>query len=197
MIDLETVAMIISMVAMVMMVLSFQVKRRHTLLFMQIITSGLFAVVLFMSGGGLGAVINLLFMGRNIVFSILGERRGKPFYITFAVMSVLYLSSYFVFYVILYPTATLSEKLWDILPIVGAFLNTIVCSMVKLNALRKMKLVDSACWLIYNIHIGLGNLGGILCEIFNIVSVLIALYRFRDRSKGVAEDNDRTRPHTV
>ncbi len=65
----------------------------------------------------------------------------------------------------------------------GALIGNIAFSLHRLNLVRIIKIGDSACWLAYNSYIGLGALGGILCEVFSLCSIVVGLIRFRENLK--------------
>ena len=63
-------AQIISIISMVVMVLSFQMKRNKNLFAMQIVASIGFAVSYFMLGSPIGAMFNIGGMLRSMFFSV-------------------------------------------------------------------------------------------------------------------------------
>jgi hypothetical protein len=101
---------------------------------------------------------------------------------------IAYLISYLC-YVIFTPLA-LSEKLWNLLPVVGSFFGTFAITKSNANSLRGWKSLDSISWLAFNIRIGLGALGGIIGEIFNLASIGISILRFR-KGEGIFDEKDR------
>ncbi len=182
--DFHTIGMILSILGMCANVISFQVRKKLILLIIQTIGSLLFSVAFFFSGGGIGGIMNLLLLARNFVFMGIGERTGKRLYIALGVLCLSYLTGLLLYNFVFSSEQSLGDKLWNILPVLGGTVGTVAFSVKKLNLLRTIKLGDSACWLAYNCHIGLGAIGGILCEIFSICSIGIALFRFREKKKN-------------
>jgi len=84
---------------------------------------------------------------------------------------------YFILALVIVAGALGFKTYWDIIPIVGAIFGTVAAYMKRENMFRLLKLGDSPCWLIYNISIP--SIGGIICEIINIASILIGLIRYR------------------
>ncbi len=184
----ETIGMILSLLGMCANVCSFQVRKKGLLLTVQTVGSILFSVSFFFAGGGIGGIINLLLLVRNLVFMGIGDRKGKGVYIAVGILCLSYLTGLLLYNFVFAPEQGLGDKLWNILPVLGGTIGTVAFSVTKLNLLRKIKLGDSACWLAYNAHIGLGALGGILCEAFSICSIGIALFRFREKGKEAKGD---------
>ena len=69
------------------------------------------------------------------------------------------------------------KSLFDIFAIVGSVFGTIAMYMRNENMLRVFKLGDSPCWLIYNASVP--SLGGVICEIFNIISIVVSILRYK------------------
>ncbi len=175
----ETIGMILSLLGMCANVLSFQVKRKHTLLLVQVIGTLLFSVAFFFSGAGIGGIMNLLLLGRTLLMMLMKERRGRALTVTVFLLCLSYVAALLLYNFVIAPEQTAADKLWNLLPVLGGVIGTLAFSVTRLNLLRKIKLGDSACWLAYNCHVGLGALGGILCEVFTVLSIALALLRFR------------------
>ncbi len=180
----EIIGMILSLFGMCANVLSFQVRKKSALLTVQTAGSLLFSLAFFFSGAGIGGIMNILLLIRNIVFMVIGDREGRGIYAAVFALCLSYITGLLVYNILLAPDAALSDKLWNIFPVLGGIVGTVAFSVSRLNLLRKIKLGDSVCWLLYNSHIGIGALGGILCEVFSIVSIGIALLRFSEKKKS-------------
>ncbi len=185
----EIIGMIISLFGMCANVISFQVRKKVLLLIIQTIGTILFSIAFFLSGAGIGGIMNILLLIRNFVFLAIGNRKGLVIYISLAVLCASYVTGLLLYNLVFAPEQILVDKLCNALPVMGGIIGTIAFSVTKLNLLRKIKLGDSVCWLAYNSYIGLGALGGILCEVFSICSIIIALFRFREKTKDNKEDN--------
>ncbi len=179
----EIIGMILSLFGMCANVLSFQVRKKAAMLTVQTVGSVLFSLAFFFSGAGIGGIMNILLLVRNIVFMAMREKRGKTVYGTVAALCLSYIAGLLIYNLVFATGETMSDKLWNILPVLGGAVGTVALSVARLSLLRKIKLGDSVCWLLYNCHIGIGALGGILCEVFSIFSIGIALLRFREKKK--------------
>jgi hypothetical protein len=70
----------------------------------------------------------------------------------------------------------------SLLPILAVNLTTFAFSRNKLSLIRKCMLPSSTGWLIYNI--ATFSIAGTITEVFNIVSLIIAFFRFDKRKDG-------------
>ncbi len=177
----EIIAMILSLVGMCFNVLSFQVRKKITLLLVQTAGSLVFSISYIFADGGFGAVLNITFLARNILLMIVGDRKGAPMIASVVGLCVAYITGYCIYSFVFNADAPTSDFIWNAVILLGAFIGTIGMSFSNLNLFRAIKLGDSACWLAFNSNIGLGALGGILTEIFSICSIFIALFRFRKK----------------
>ena len=179
----EMIGMILSLVGMVLNVTSFQIKNKKMLLVFQMTGSAVYLVSYVFADGGIGAILNGIFLARNLVFMLIDGKKGMPVYITAASLCVVYVSAYVVYTAI--AGLSLEVNLWNILPIIGAVFGTVSFSNTDPIKLRIWKYFDSASWLAFNIHIGLGALGGVLCEVLSIVSLTVAIIRFAKEKKKI------------
>ena len=156
-----------SVIGMILTVLSFQMKTRKQIITFQTIGSTFFLVSYFLLGSWTGVYMNVVYLSRNIVFYYSKEKawaQKKLWLYVFLGASILAgLLGY--------------REMIDILPIFGAIFATTAMYMQNENTLRLLNLAASPCWLIYNIN--LSSSGGIICEIFNIVSIIVGLIRYR------------------
>lgn len=174
---MEIMGMILSIAGMLVTVCSFQVKSKRGLLVWQTVGTGFYLVSYIFSGGGIAVWLNVIYLVRNFLFMRFDGQTGKKGYITAALLCVSYLLAYICY--ICFANITTADKLWNVLPVLGAFFGTAAVANSDVNRLRAWKTGDSLSWLAFNIHIGLGALGGILGEIFNLASIAVGIYRFK------------------
>ena len=179
----EIIGMILSLVGLVLNVSSFQIKNKKILLVFQMMGSAVYLVSYIFADGGIGAVLNGIFLARNLLFMLLDGKKGRPIYISAVMLCVIYAAAYAAYTLV--ADLTLQTNLWNLLPIIGAVFGTISFSNSDPIKLRIWKYFDSASWLAFNIHIGLGALGGVFCEVLSIVSLTVAIARFRREKKIV------------
>jgi hypothetical protein len=154
-------------------VIAFQHKEYRRLVWLRGATELFFAIQYLMLGAYSGAAVDLLGCLRNAAF-LDCDKKGKslrPWRIFFC----------FVF-------AGISLLTWagpkSILSAVAKVASTIAYGSSNPRLIRLITLCSSACWLLYNALVF--SLGGILCEVLTLSSVLIAILRFdvRPRTKA-------------
>lgn len=168
-----TIGQCASVIGMVLTVASFQMKTRKQIITFQTMGSTFFLISYFLLGSWTGVYMNIVYLARNVVFYFRKDRKwakSKVWLYIFLVGSIL-------------AGALGYRTAMDVLPIFGAVFATTAMYMQRENMLRLLNLAASPCWLIYNIS--LPSSGGIICEAFNIVSIIIGLVRYR--KEGLVE----------
>lgn len=168
----EYIAMIISIFAMLVTIASFQFKRKALLLTFQSIGSFLYLVSFAFAGSGIAVYLNIIYLVRNFIFMKENKMRGKGLC---ALLCIAYICA---FALELYMSGISSETLWNIVPVAASCLGTVALMFNRPEKIRYWKLGDSILWLGFNLHIGLGALGGIIGEILGISSNVISIFRF-------------------
>lgn len=182
----EQIGMILSVCGMLVTVFSFQLKKKVFLLVMQTIGSSFYLISYIFSNGGIAVILNVIFIFRNFLFMAVKENKKRA--VTLCVcLWIVYLISYFC-YIFTHPVSA-AEKLWNLLPVIGSVFGTFAVTKTDANALRAWKSLDSVSWLAFNFRIGLGALGGIIGEIFNLASIGIAILRFKKEESVSDEKN--------
>ena len=175
----EIIGMILSLCGMTVTIISFQVKNKVPLLIMQTVASILFMISYVFSGGGIAVVLNILMLVRNFLFMFLSKKRGRVIIIIVIALCISYILTYVIYTAV--AKETLENNLWNLFPLFAAFFGTVSFANSNVNRLRIWKYGDSVSWIIYNIHIGWGALGGIIGEFLNLVSLTIGIIRYRER----------------
>lgn len=178
-------AQIIGIFAMAANVAAFQFKSRRNVILCQLTGSVLFAVNMFMLDALMGGLLNVIGIARAIVY-INKDRLKISVKLANGIFMALYLALYVLIFVAFGKEATPFNLLIEILPLIGMGAMTVGLSMKDARAIRICGLINSPCWLIYNSLVF--SLGGILCEVFGIVSIISAHIRI-DLKNG--KDNDK------
>lgn len=182
----EVIAQIISIFAMAMNILAYQQKTKMRILFFQMLGPSLFFISFLMLGGIIGALMNLMAALRAVVY--MNEKRLKAdsiwwLYGFFAMYALSYISVFTLFNKEPTPTNIIIE----FLPIIGMVATSISYRMGSARMIRILGLVNSPVWIIYNAFCF--SIGGILCDSFCIVSIIIGMIR-HDQS----QDNEKNKP---
>ncbi len=166
----EFIGQAVSILGMLLAMISFQMKKNTTFFTLQALSGASFAASFFILGNNVAACLNLFNILRGWSFGFAPEKSKKYF----AILTVA-----------LYTGATAltfdpdTTALWLALLILSAqIVGTIVMFIGDPKTIRIAQIVYmSPAWMVNNVTDF--NLGGILCEAFNIVSSIIAIIRFR------------------
>ena len=166
-------AQIIGIFAMAAIILSFQFKNKRAVLACQLIGSALFAVNMYMLAF-VGAILNTVGIVRALVYM-----QKEKIKIPIAIINSLFLISFVAAYVLVFTVFDKSPTLFNLviefLPIIGMSAVTLEFSKTDSRSIRIFGLINSPCWLIYNCFNF--TIGGILCEVISLVSIISAMIR--------------------
>ena len=174
MIDIETAGQIISIVAMVCIIFSFQQKKQSYLIAMQIVGGARFSASYFMLGAVVGGVLNVVAAVRAVIFLFSAKlKTSHPAWLCgfIGLYILLYALTFTVFGVEPTPIAFVVE----LLPIIGMTASTIGFVLASSKAVRRLGLVSSPAWLTYNIYYR--SVGAVICEVISLFSIFIGMYR--------------------
>ena len=168
------IAQTIGIVAMGFNILSFQFKRKQTLLLFQLVGASLFAVNMFMLDATMGGILNVLAVVRALVY-LKVEKLNISIHVINSLFVFLYLASYVLVFTLFQKEPSLRNFVLEFFPIIGMTLMTFSFAGKSSKIIRVTNFINSPCWLIYNIF----NfaIGGILCEVFCLASAISAFIR--------------------
>ena len=178
----EQIAMIFSILGMLVNIVSFQVKNKKPLLIFQTIGNVLFLISFVFNMSGIAVILNVIYVVRNFIYMKLDGKKGKPMYITCAILCAAFLVAYAVYTSL--AGLSLKENLWNFAPVAASIFGTLASACVDVNKYRMWKYGDSWCWFFFNARFGLGALGGIVGEVFNQISLTVGIIRYRKRGKN-------------
>lgn len=173
----EIIGQILSILGMALTILSFQFKTKKHILLMQSLGSAFFLASYVVLGSWPAVYLNVVFLLRNTVFYFSGDAKWAKSkvwpYLLIALVII---------------AGSIGVKTYlDILPVVGSIFGTLAASFKNENMFRLFKLGDSPCWLVYNASIP--SLGGTVCEVFNLISIIVGLIRYRKNGFGLSTKN--------
>lgn len=161
---IKIIAQTIGIVAMAVAIASFQFKKNRHFFLVQGVSSTLFFIHFLFMGEAAGAFMNLLGLARSICLNV------KP--LRNRVCEALLLVGFTVAAILTY------ENWLTILILVAQLAGTVVFWRNNAKHIRIYQLtVGSPFWLIHNI-INF-SIGGIITEVFNLISTVISMLRFR------------------
>lgn len=175
----DIIAQTIGIIAMAINIISFQQKSQRTIIIMQLFGASLFAVNMFMIGATVGGFLNLIGAVRALVYSDKKRfKTDKPVWLF--VFCALYLASYVLNFAVFGKEPTAVNFIVEFLPLIGMTASGIGFYLSDAKSVRRLGMVSSPSWLIYNI-VNFA-LGGIICEVFCMISIIIGMLRL-DRKK--------------
>ena len=174
------IAQVIGILAMLINLLSYQQKKQKTIIAFQFFGSVLFAIHFFMLGSPIGGILNVTAALRAAVYSNKEKTHAdRPFWIL--IFTAAYISAYILVFTVFEKAPTAENFIIEVLPVLSMVVTTVSFWMKDAKMLRALGLIGSPLWLIYNI-INV-SIGGISSEVLNIISILLAMFRY-DIKKG-------------
>ena len=146
---------------------AFQCNKHSHALALKMTEEGAFGLQYFLLGGYTGAVLNLVGIFRNLIFTYLGKRdMQKELKYARIGLGVLF--------------AVLGFLSWEgyisILIIFAKVLSTCAYGTTNMKKMRPMLGVTSICWIVYNAYIG--SIFGVVSDSANLLSCLISIVRY-------------------
>ena len=159
------VAQALGILALVIMVLSYQQKERKTLLYFQMASNACFAVSYFMLGGVSFAVMSLINIARSFVFSKEDTKWGQSPVWLYVFLAVPVISGILTW-----------ESPLSLLVIAATVVLTLALYSKDGKRMRKLFLLPPVLYISYNVaHKALGGIGS---DVFCLISAIVAIYRF-------------------
>lgn len=158
---------ILGICAMALGIGSFQAKKRNGILFMQLSASVLWMTHFFLLGKYTGAALNCAAVARNSVYM---QKERFPWVrsaaVPIATAVVFVLCGIFTW-----------DGIMSLFPTAAMVLSSVSLYITDEKKIRIISLFVSPLWLIYDAWSF--SVGGVIAESFTIISILLALWRFR------------------
>lgn len=161
----QIITQLVGYVALVLAMISFQMKKRSRLMAFQMSASLTFCIQLLMAGAITGGCLDFISFIRTIIFSMNDKYKWAK--------SPLW----FVFFVVaLVVVGIITWGGWiSICAILGAVFSTIALWMKDAKKVRLISLLVAPCWIIYNIYYG--TWAGVINELIATTSIVIGIIR--------------------
>lgn len=170
----DIIAQSIGIVAMAINILSYQQKNQKNIIIMQLCGTSLFAVNMFMIGAVAGGCLNLIGALRALVYSNRKTFKADKLFWFFG-FGALYLVAYALSFLVFGKEPILINFIIEFLPLIGMFSTGYAFYRDRAKTMRQMGLISSPSWLVYNV-VNFA-LGGIICEILAMFSIVIGMIR--------------------
>ena len=163
----------IGIIAMALLLLSFQQRTHKRIVLMQFCSGFLFALQYFLLGAYEGMVGNIVGFTRSIAYCF----RGKSKFVDSIFCPVLFSILAGLGGLLTYTSPA------SLLPMAAMMISSFVMWSPKTQKLRALTVPTSIMWLIYNVICS--SYSGIITEVCNLVSIAIGLFRFRNKKDEI------------
>ena len=165
-------AQIVGLVALLLGVVTFQCKKRQTMLKFQVVEAGAWVTQYLLLGALVGAALNFTSLIRSIIFYYSCRRKKRPIALLLAIMALGIMVSILTW-----------QDLRSVFALAGWLIFTLSLWQEKEQTIRKLVLLQSPFWIVYGISVG--AVPTILNEIIISISAAVGLWRFRHHRKMV------------
>ena len=122
-----------------------------------------------------GALLNIVVTIRNLLF-LKKEKLHMDHIAWLVAFCAMYFGAFLLTFTVFGQEPTVKNLIIECLPVIGMVSTNLAFRHNEAKIIRRFGLVSSCSWLIYNV-IAMA-VGAILCEVFSLVSIFIAMYRF-------------------
>ncbi len=163
----EVFVQFIGIVGIIAGLSAFQCNKHSHALALKMTEEGSFGIQYLLLGGYTGAVLNLVGIFRNLIFTYLGKK-DKQNELKYAriILSIVF--------------AVLGLLSWEgyisVLIIFAKVLSTLAYGTTNMKKMRMMLSVTCVCWICYNTYVG--SIAGVISDSCNFVSVMIGIIRY-------------------
>ena len=162
--------------AVITFLLSYQQKKRRNIILMNVTSRVLYIAQYLMLGAFAGAVLDVL----GMVSSILAEKKHTP-WVQKHVRTV-FVAINTAILVAGLALCSVSRNVLDLFPIVGVLLHTIAFWITDEKIIRRVSLLGSPFWLIYNFLSR--AYGSAIGDVLTMVSIVTAMIKFRNQKES-------------
>ena len=182
----DFIAQVFGILGMSMNVLSYQAKRQKSIIIVQLFGSLFFSVNMFMIGGGMGCLLNIIGVFRALTYA--NKNKIKSLNLCNFIFYALYIASYILLFTVFDKEPSLKNLIIEFLPLLAMTATTLGFARADSKSVRISALFSSPAWLIYDI-INF-SLGGIVCEVLAIFSAVSAMLRLDVKRSTQNESSD-------
>lgn len=163
------ISQLIGFIAAALLLFSFQQRTHKKIVAMQFCSGILFALQYFLLGAYEGMVGNAVGFVRSITYCF----RGKSKFVDSIACPIIFAVLAGIGGAVTYQSPA------SLLPMAAMIISSFVMWNPRTQQLRALTLPTSLMWLIYNIICG--SVSGIVTEVLNELSIIIGLFRFREK----------------
>ncbi len=157
------IAQLLGLMALIILVVSFQKNKKDTLLKYQIFSSLLFALQYLFLNAISGCLMNLMTVIRNLIF----KKYNNKIPIIYLILIIICMVTLSVFSY---------NGIISILPTIAVILYSIAVWQKNLTITRIIEIISCSLFIIYNIKVL--AISGLISTFIEMISAIIAIYRF-------------------
>ena len=169
------VAQAIGIVAMMFNIFSYQQKNAKRIIAFQLFGGLFFAINYLLLDAPIGMILNIIGFVRAILF-LKKEKLHTDSIGWLLVFTAAYLGAYVLNFTVFGRESSLRNLLVECLPVIGMLGTHLAFRHNSPKTIRRFCIISSVSWLIFNIVEF--AIGAILCEVFSLVSIVIAMVKF-------------------
>ncbi|MBE7064401.1 MAG: YgjV family protein [Ruminococcaceae bacterium] len=169
---MKIIANIVGICAVIMFVLSYQMKSRKGIVLCNVISRVLYVAQYLLLGAFEGAVLDIV----GVLASVLAQNKDSKFIKKYQTAVIIGVNV-----VIVAAGLLLYENVFSLLPMFGVLLHTGAFWFSNEKKIRFMSFAGSPFWFAYNLYSG--AYGSSIGDVMTMVSIGLAIYRYDIRKK--------------
>ena len=166
---------IIGLFAVATFLLSYQLKRRQSIIICNVSSRCLYILQYLMLGAISGAVLDVL----GAAASVIAERKSHPFIKRH--IRAIFISVNLIIAATGIAICVINKNPLDLLPIAGVLLHTGAFWISDEKIIRRISLAGSPFWMVYNV--ASRAYGSALGDLLTMVSIIIAMIKYHGKAK--------------
>lgn len=160
------IAQIVGFIAMGLGIVSYQSKKRETILILQILSNVCWSVQYLMLGAFSAVAANVIGVIRNVIYTF----RGKYRFASSRIVPIISAIAFIVFGALTYSTVL------DILPVAAMLIATVAFYLTNEQMIRILSLGISLSWFTYGVFAG--SIASMISDGMIFITILIAIVRY-------------------
>lgn len=177
----EIVAQVIGIGGMAANIWSYQQKSKTGVIVLQFMGASLFTLNFLLLGAITGAMLNVINIFLSIVFLL--KDKVKADHIAWAILFfAAYTAAYVMTFTVFEVEPIAANFVREAFPLLGTYLTVISYRQTNAAAIRKLGLIRSPAWLIYDALVF--SIGGVICEVISLISIVTGIIRLDLKKKN-------------
>ena len=174
---------IIGLAAVATFLLSYQQKKRKSIIVFNVISRCLYILQYLLLGAFSGAVLDIL----GAISSVIAEKKDKGFVKKFTLPVLVAMDTVIVIAGV--AICIHNKSLLDLLPIAGVLLHTTAFWISDERIIRRVSLLGSPFWFVYNF--ASRAYGSAIGDVLTIVSIVTAMIKYRKKGTDLTENTEK------